>query len=136
MGATDTSTRDMSGSDATPDVGGADAATADTGGPDASQIACGRGIIRNTCAQSGCHDGSGGNGFNLSGDVPSATKDVHVANASCTSRVYVDSSDISNSFILDKISNDSPECGSRMPFGMTPLTPSEIACMRAYLESL
>ncbi len=77
-------------------------------------------------------------GSNLaSPGVASRVIDV-MPNLCTTSNVYVDSTNPSASFILEKI-NPSPGCGEQMPpssFGETPLTATQIECITSWVTEI
>ncbi len=51
----------------------------------------------------------------------------------CGGALIVDSGDIGNSLLLDKL-GDQPSCGAQMPLGAAALSRDEIACVESYLE--
>jgi hypothetical protein len=90
-------------------------------------------LIRVKCATSSCHDVS-----NPAGELDLISPGVETRlrdqpSSQCPAETLVDTSDIANSFMLEKVSRQPDTCGERMPLGGT-LPPEEIACVRAWIE--
>ena len=85
------------------------------------------------CGDSICHDAQ-----NPSAELdlvsPNAERRlVGVRSTQCPSRLRIDRADPDQSFLLEKLERDDPECGDRMPVG-EPLTRDQIACVREWVE--
>lgn len=87
-------------------------------------------IFNGNCAVSGCHDsGTQRNGVDLS-SYNSATNSVGAR----YDTLIILPDNPSASPIVDKISNDNPEFGDRMPLNRAPLENAEIDSIRAWIE--
>jgi hypothetical protein len=54
----------------------------------------------------------------------------------CAGRLRVDPQFPEDSFLLEKLGRDDPECGDRMPLLATPLSAPTLACVREWVENL
>jgi len=92
-------------------------------------------LIHVKCATSSCHDAS-----NPAGELDLISPGVEgrlldQTSSQCPSETLVDTGDPASSFMLEKVSRQPDTCGERMPLGGT-LPPEEIACVRAWIESI
>ena len=53
----------------------------------------------------------------------------------CAGKVFVDSENFEASYLLEKLENQRPSCGSPMPIGL-PLSTEQLDCLRSWVESL
>lgn len=87
-------------------------------------------IFSGTCSAAGCHDsGTQESGVNLS-SYDAALKSVGVQYGT----EVIDPGSPNNSPIVDKISNDNPQFGVRMPEGGPPLNSAQIDSIIAWIE--
>ncbi|MGK7371257.1 MAG: c-type cytochrome domain-containing protein [Candidatus Halalkalibacterium sp. M3_1C_030] len=87
-------------------------------------------IFNGNCAVSGCHDsGTQESGVDLS-SYDAALNSIGVQYGT----EIIQPGDPNNSPIVDKISNDDPEFGQRMPFNRQPLSEAEIDSIIAWIE--
>lgn len=92
-------------------------------------------ILTPSCATAGCHTTSNpAVGLDLQSPGV-ASRLVGVAAVSCPGHTLVVAGDPASSFLIDKVSNDLPACGSRMPLGGV-LDPASVACLSAWIASL
>jgi hypothetical protein len=97
-------------------------------------ICGGHDIFVTTCAGGVCHHSGAdrARGLDLLSGGP-ARRLVGVP-ATCAGRLLIDPVTRERSFLLEKLSSDTPECGgSRMPRSGDPLPPETIACVRAWI---
>jgi hypothetical protein len=85
------------------------------------------------CGESSCHDAQ-----NPAGDLDLVSPNlerrlVAVRATQCTSRLRIDPDDPESSFLLEKLEDDAPECGDRMPVLAEPLPRDVLACVRAWV---
>ena len=93
-------------------------------------------MLARECAGSGCH-GRAAPAVGLDLESPGVGERLLAAtSASCSGRALVDPSDPDASFLLEKVSDASPECGGRMPLLREPLSAAEIAAIRAWIMEL
>lgn len=112
--------------------GGADP-TGDGGGTGEIDV---RAMLVTSCGGSGCHgSASPALGLDLESDGIEARL-VGVSAVGCPTRVLVDASDPSASFLLEKVTDATPECGGRMPLLRDQLTTEEQDALRAWIEGL
>lgn len=87
-------------------------------------------IFNQSCAIGGCHDsGTQQNGVNLS-SYSTALNSIGVQYGT----EIIDPGNPGNSPIVDKISNNNPQFGSRMPEGGSPLSSAKIDSIVAWIE--
>lgn len=120
------------------DSGGQDASADTGGGDDGGTVECGdtfTDVVQVKCGgSSACHGSGTATGFDVDA-TDLATSLVGVESARCTGEFFVDSNDVSNSFILKVLQPGAP-CGVlQMPVGGT-LTADELTCVGQWLESL
>jgi len=86
------------------------------------------------CSASICHDPD-----EPAGELDLVTDGVEArlfdVASSCSARPLIDSANIDNSFLLEKLGG-APECGDPMPLAAAPLTAQEIGCVRSWAEGL
>lgn len=88
-----------------------------------------RPLLSASCSGSGCHIGQTTNGVNLSGYAQIiASSGVQYGQA------IVIAGDADASPIIDKVSSANPQFGERMPLGRSPLSSSQIATLRTWIE--
>jgi hypothetical protein len=94
-------------------------------------------IFAEKCASSVCHDSTSPQaGLDLSvAALETALVGVASSDSDCSDRILIDPSDIENSFLLEKLESNTPECGDPMPYGSI-LPPDQIACVRQWVVSL
>lgn len=93
-------------------------------------------MLARECAGSGCH-GATAPALGLDLESPGVGERLRGAVAvSCMDRPLVDPSDPDASFLLEKVSDATPECGGRMPLLRDPLSAGEIASLRAWIMEL
>lgn len=87
-------------------------------------------IFNGNCAVSGCHDSNTQeSGVNLS-SYDAALNSVGVQYGT----EIIEPGEPNNSPIVDKISNEDPQFGERMPFNRQPLSDAEIDSIIAWIE--
>ncbi len=95
-------------------------------------------LFRQTCAQLGCHTGGptlAAAGLDLGAPGVGPRLLAH-RSSECGGRALVDPYHLGDSYLVEKVDEDVPACGERMPDGMEPLNPVERACLGEYLEAL
>lgn len=95
-------------------------------------------LFRRTCAQLGCHTGGptlAAAGLDLAAPAVGPRLLAH-RSSECGGRPLVDLYHLGDSYLLEKVDEDVPECGERMPDGMEPLNPVERTCLDEYLQAL
>ena len=109
---------------------------------DASIVTCTLGvgnvesqIIRGRCATAGCHERATRAGDLDLETTPLAARLVNAPSPHCSGRVLVSSSAPASSYLLEKL-GASPRCGARMPLDTPPLSPAEVVCVRAWIDTL
>lgn len=100
--------------------------------PDAASIE--RDVFGTSCLDAGCHDATDRAG-DLDLATPGAADALVRRIASTCPRSLVIPGDPDGSFLLEKIADDQPECGARMPVG-APLDPELVACVRDWIADL
>ncbi|MEZ4254141.1 MAG: hypothetical protein R3A78_00270 [Polyangiales bacterium] len=78
------------------------------------------------CQGAACHDGV--SPPDLSGADPFAAL-MGMTSVTCGGRPYIDTADPQNSVIYDKMANDAPCSGGRMPSGGPKLTDAQLNCV-------
>ena len=92
-------------------------------------------VLATRCATAGCHAATTpAAGLDLASPNLGARL-VGVPSGTCRARTLVVAGDPSTSFLYEKISTDTPQCGARMPFGAA-LDAASIDCVRAWIVSL
>lgn len=94
-------------------------------------------VFARRCGTSACHSGdlpAGGLDLKSAG-LPARLVGVASTSVGCESRLLVDPSDTSKSFILEKLENTMPQCGEQMPL-VGQLTGEELACIQTWVAAL
>jgi len=93
-------------------------------------------VLAARCGDSVCHDAvePESNLDLVSPGIELRLKNVPASN--CAGRLRVDPAHPENSFLLEKLGRDDPECGDRMPLLAVPLSAPTLACVRDWVESL
>jgi hypothetical protein len=92
-------------------------------------------LFRTSCGTSSCHDAT----------APAAELDLvtdgvqtrllDVPSTQCGSFLLIDRTTPESSLIIDKVTNSIPNCGDRMPLGLSGgLPPESIACVREWVD--
>lgn len=80
-----------------------------------------------------CHNPTAKLGeLDLTEDFESRLVDIPSADPNCASRKLVDPLNPAASFLLEKVTSKTPECGDQMPFGLR-LDPADLACIRGWI---
>lgn len=87
-------------------------------------------IFNNSCGGSGCHINGSTNGVRLD----SYDNVINSVGTQYGTEVVV-ASEPDNSPLVDKISNDNPEFGERMPEGGPPLSDEDISLIREWIAN-
>jgi hypothetical protein len=100
-----------------------------------------RDLFRRTCGQLSCHTGGpqlSAAGLDLSAPGMGARLLTHVSgNEDCLARPLIDPTrSLEDSYLYEKLDEDQPSCGDRMPLGLPPLTRGERVCLDTYLRTL
>lgn len=109
--------------------------------PDATPGACDpTPIFTAECTISVCHDSDApAAGLDLTGtgaEVGMRLLDTSSSDSNCSDRVLIDSSDASQSFLLEKLNEADPQCGTQMPPLGTTLMPDQLTCIAEWVESV
>lgn len=94
-------------------------------------------VFNQHCLSAGCHNATAQAGnLNLTagvsyGDLVGVSPDNPVARAD--GLVRVEPFDAANSFLIVKLTGPAPGEGSRMPLGMAPLSPDDVAMIQAWI---
>ena len=88
-------------------------------------------LIQTRCATSGCHDRGAAAGDLVMTDACESYRALLDEVGDCKKRRVVAGD--GSSFLLDKVENETPSCGSRMPT-IGPLSEGEIAALRTWIE--
>lgn len=90
-------------------------------------------VFQVSCTFSSCHSADAPQqGLSLAGSPYHAI--VNQPSAEVPTRMLVVPSDPNGSYLFEKISNDHPASGSRMPYLSNPLPEGEIAAVRQWIE--
>jgi hypothetical protein len=97
-------------------------------------------IFQQTCAVAGCHAAASSAGASAEGlDFASPglpARLINIPSMEDPASDLISSADPASSFILIKLTEAKPPGGgSQMPFGETPLSPLQIACVAAWIGS-
>jgi hypothetical protein len=106
---------------------------------DAQSNACNViGFFQTGCANIVCHDdNTPAGGLDLLSINPGARMvNRPSADPACADRLLIDAMQPQNSFILEKLTSQFPECGTRMPQAGIPLTSEELACVQQWVLSV
>lgn len=105
---------------------------------DPSEFGCAPALFQQRCADSFCHDSvapTGGLDLESFG-YRSRLVGVHASDPECKDRLLVDPAAPEKSFLLEKVSLSAPHCGEQMPLSGEPLSPTELACIRGFIDEL
>lgn len=96
------------------------------------------GIFVTSCGWDACHgNNNAAFGLYLVENVRTVYDGlVNVKSGSCPDWVLVTPGDPDNSFLWNKITQDQPACGERMPRGVEPLPQAALDCVRGWIEQL
>lgn len=85
-----------------------------------------------------CHDDSDPDGaLDLkSADPASRMIGVPSSDGDCATRLLIDPANPEQSFLIEKLTSKSPQCGDQMPDTLTKATASEIECVRQWVYGL
>lgn len=93
-------------------------------------------IFAPNCASSGCH-GAQAPAAGLDLVSPGlASRVAHLDALGCAGHPLVVPGDPASSFLVDKIANDMPACGVRMPVGRPALSAEDTECVRRWIASM
>lgn len=98
-----------------------------------------RDLFRRTCGQLSCHTGGpslAAAGLDLAAPGMGQRLLTHVSTECGEQRVLDPDVPLEDSFLIEKLDEDQPSCGDRMPLGRPPLTRTERVCLEAYLRTL
>lgn len=96
-----------------------------------------RDLFARTCGSLGCHTGGptiAAAGLDLSTAGIRDRLMTHVS-VDCDDRPLIEVGNMEGSLLMQKV-GESPPCGDRMPAGLPPLNPTEMACLTEYVASL
>lgn len=95
-------------------------------------------IFVRTCAWDTCHSHNAPPwGLDLISDPATIQKDVvNVVAGECREWVLVKPGDPDGSLLWNKLANEKPACGDRMPRGIVPLPPAALSCVRDWIQQL
>jgi hypothetical protein len=88
------------------------------------------GLFSKSCATAGCHDSGTAAGQLVLADKCDAYQAL-LKSGLCKAKRLVPGD--GSSFLLDKVENETPRCGDRMP-SSGPLRPNELAALRKWIE--
>jgi hypothetical protein len=89
-------------------------------------------VFRQTCGASGCHVAGANAAAGLDLTSPGVASRLVNKPSTCNGKLYL--SGPSEGFLLEKVSQDMPTCGTRMPATGT-LTDEELRCLRLWAAS-
>jgi hypothetical protein len=93
-------------------------------------------IIHETCTGTICHHSGNAPAGRLDLSSPCIADRMVGVVSSCSGRLLIDPSDVSRSFVLDKLEHDPPECGGEsMPFD-SHLSPAALRCMQLWVQAV
>lgn len=122
-----------SSSGSNPD-GGGDGAVGACSPADTASIQ--RTLFAPKCALAGCHTGSDPSG-SIAFDLPSLETSLSQrASNECGGQTLVVAGDPDASYLLHKLTDEKPACGTRMPQGGPFFGSDDIACVRAWISGL
>jgi len=95
------------------------------------------GIFAVSCGFEYCHGRSAAWGLNLVADTQLVyDRLVNTRAVSCEGWTRVTPGDPEHSFVWNKVTQEKPACGNRMPFGFEPLPDAALECIRGWIEQL
>jgi len=90
-------------------------------------------VFQQSCVFSSCHGAdTPQKGLNLSGSIYTVL--VNQPSVEVPTRMLIVPGDPSGSYLFEKISNDHPTSGARMPYTSSPLPDYEITAVRDWIE--
>jgi hypothetical protein len=89
-------------------------------------------IFRQTCATSGCHVAGTNAAAGLDLASPGVASRLVNKPSTCNGKLFLSGPD--EGYLLEKVSQELPDCGTRMPATGT-LTDEELRCIRRWAES-
>lgn len=95
-------------------------------------------LFRATCAELGCHTGGpslAAAGLDLGAPGVGPRLLAH-RSRECGGRSLIDPYHLGDSYLVEKVDEDVPSCGDRMPSGLAPLNGIERVCLTEYLTAL
>ena len=92
-------------------------------------------VFPQRCSNAGCHD-SKVKAQLLDMQTPGWEARLIDVKSTCNERLLIDSANPDNSFMLEKVTEDEPECGLPMPGAGDRLSDSERQCMREWVNSV
>lgn len=96
-------------------------------------------ILAVRCAGSVCHSAGDQKAAGLdlvSPGVADRVKNVASASAECGGDMLVAPGDPAGSLLYQKVSMETPPCGSRMPLAQDPLSDEEIGCVASWIQEM
>lgn len=103
------------------------------GGADAIDVPT---MLAEQCAGSGCH-GASSPAFGLDLVSPGLEERLlESTSATCMGRPMVDPADPDASLLLEKVVEETPACGARMPYTREPLSQAQQDALRAWIAAL
>lgn len=96
-------------------------------------ICDGMDVFLTNCTGAVCHHDGEDRARGLDLLSPGIPDRIIGAVSTCNGRLIVDPDHPEESFLLEKISSDTPECGSRMPFLAATLSDDVIECVRQWI---
>jgi len=117
---------------------------ADSGTPSTCDLAGAEAVFTAKCTMSGCHnatDKTSGLDLTAGSDLPTRLLGVMPMAVSyfCASSnmpYLMAHSTPATGLLLNKISQPTPVCGARMPFGLPALSTTEIACIQSWANTV
>ena len=92
-------------------------------------------ILGPRCGMSGCHGSDPASNV----DFVSAGLEARLVGVpadGCGGQIFVVAGDPGSSYLVHKVSDATPTCGKRMPFGATALDAESVACLRSWVTKL
>jgi len=90
-------------------------------------------LIQSSCTSASCHDSTApGGDLDLTSDPFNTMLDKV---STCKGKKLIDSSNPSQSFLLEKLEKATPSCGVRMPSGAAALGADKIDCVEKWIQS-
>jgi len=111
------------------------------GGGGGSSTACPPGydvetdLFQASCSSKVCHDSDQPEAnLDLSGASAFANMNgVSSSDGACASRLLIDPSNPAQSFLLEKLTSATPQCGDQMPLGVKALSADKIDCVKKWI---
>jgi hypothetical protein len=100
--------------------------------PCADGIDANKDIILARCGVAGCHGSTGSAaGLDLASPDP-FSRVYNVPSHNCPNHLLMETTALAAGYLFEKVSEETPACGSRMPFGQPPLSAEEVSCVKRY----